>query len=61
MLLEYSALRTFCQKDRTDFPTYLLRLAERKLLDREKRAGEKGNKDANFRVIKTIDTYGFNA
>ena len=61
MLREYAALATVCQKDRSDYPTYLLRLAERELLDREKRAAERRIKEANFPVIKTIDTYDFNA
>ena len=61
MLREYTAVATVCQKDRSDFPIYLLRLAERELLDREKRAAERRIKDANFPVIKTIDTYDFSA
>jgi len=61
MLREYAALATVCQKDRSDYPTYLLRLTERELLDREKRAAERRIKDANFPVIKTIDTYDFSA
>ena len=61
MLREYAALATVCQKDRSDYPTYLLRLAERELLGREKRAAERRIKDANFPVMKTIDTYNFSA
>jgi DNA replication protein DnaC len=61
MLREYAALAAVCRKDRSDFPVYLLRLAERELLDREKRAAERRIKDANFPVIKTIDTYEFSA
>jgi DNA replication protein DnaC len=36
MLREYASMAAVCQKDRTAFPTYLLRLVERELLDREK-------------------------
>ena len=61
MLREYASMATICQKDRTDFPTYLLRLVERELLDREKRAAERRVKDANFPVLKTIDTFDFKA
>jgi DNA replication protein DnaC len=61
MLREYASMAALCQKDRTDFPTYLLRLAERELLDREKRAAERRVKDANFPVLKTIDTFDFKA
>jgi len=61
MLRKYTAVAAVCQKDRSDFPIYLLRLAERELLDREKRAAERRIKDANFPVIKTIDTDDFRA
>jgi len=61
MLREYFQVAAICQKDRSDYATFLLRLAERELLDRDKRAAEKRIKDANFPVIKTIDTYDFKA
>ena len=61
MLREYASMAVVCQKDRSDFKTFLLRLAERELLDREKRAAERRIKDANFPVIKTIDTFDFQA
>jgi DNA replication protein DnaC len=61
MLREYAALASVCRQDRSDFPVYLLRLAEREILEREKRATEKRIKEANFPLIKTIDTYEFNA
>jgi DNA replication protein DnaC len=59
MLRDYASMAAICQKDRTDFPTYLLRLVERELLDREKRAAERRVKEANFPVLKTIDTFDF--
>jgi DNA replication protein DnaC len=59
ILREYAALAVVCREDRSDFPTYLLRLVERELLDREKRASEKRIKEAGFPVIKTIDTFDF--
>lgn len=61
ILREYASMATVCQKDGSDFITYLLRLAERELLDREKRAAERRVKEATFPVLKTIDTYDFNA
>jgi len=61
MLREYVGVAAVCRKDRSDFPVYLLRLAEREILDREKRATERRIKEANFPVIKTIDTYEFSA
>ncbi|MGA9109786.1 MAG: IS21-like element helper ATPase IstB [Smithella sp.] len=59
MLREYASLAVVCREDRSDFPTYLLRLVERELLDREKRASERRIKDAAFPVVKTIDTFDF--
>ena len=61
MLREYAQVAAICQKDRSNYATFLLRLAERELLDRDKRAAERRIKDANFPVIKTIDTYDFKA
>jgi DNA replication protein DnaC len=61
MLREYAGVAAVCRKDRSDFPVYLLRLAEREILDREKRATERRIKEANFPVLKTIDTYEFSA
>jgi len=50
-----------CRKDGSDYQTYLMRLAERELLDREKRAAERRVREADFPVIKTMDTYDFKA
>lgn len=59
ILREYPAMAVVCRNDKSDFQTYLMRLAERELLDREKRAAERRVKEAGFPVIKTIDTYDF--
>jgi DNA replication protein DnaC len=61
MLREYAPLAMVCREDRSDFPTYLLRLTERELLDPEKRAAERWVKEASFPVVKTIDTFDFRA
>ena len=61
MLREYASMAAVCQKDQSDFATYLLRLVERELLDRENRAAERRVKDASFPVLKTIDTFDFKA
>ena len=61
MLREYAAMAEVCSQDRSDFATYLLRLVEREILDREKRAAERRIKAAKFPVIKTIDTFDFKA
>lgn len=61
MLREYAALAGACGKERLDYATFLLRLAERELLDREQRAAERRLKAACFPVVKTIDTFDFQA
>ena len=60
MLREYAAIAAQCTQDRGDYPTYLLRLAERELLDRECRAAERRVKSAGFPVVKTLDSFDFN-
>ena len=50
-----------CRDDRSDYPTYLLRLTERELLDRERKSAERRVKEARFPVTKTIDTFDFKA
>ena len=59
MLREYASMATVCRDDRSDYPTYLLRLAERELLDRERRAAERRVKEARFPVVKNLDTFDF--
>ena len=61
MLREYASLAATCSKERVDYPTYLLRLVERELIDRERRAAERRVKSARFPVIKTLDTFDFKA
>ena len=43
------------------YPTYLERLAERELIDRERRAAERRIRGARFPVTKTLDTFDFTA
>jgi DNA replication protein DnaC len=59
MLREYAAVAAHCSNERCDYPTYLLRLSERELIDRERRAAERRIKAARFPVIKTLDTFDF--
>jgi len=58
---EYAKMATVCRDERIDYQTYLLRLAERELADREQRAAERRVKAAKFPVIKTLDTFDFKA
>jgi len=60
-LREYASMAIVCRNDGSDYQTYLMRLAERELLDREKRAAERRVREADFPVIKTMDTYDFKA
>jgi DNA replication protein DnaC len=61
MLREHAKLAAVCQQDRADYQTYLLRLAEVEIADRERRAAERRVKAARFPVIKTLDTFDFSA
>jgi DNA replication protein DnaC len=58
---EYARLAAVCRQDRSDYATYLLRLAEREVIDREHRAAERRVKAAGFPVLKTLDTFDFAA
>jgi DNA replication protein DnaC len=59
ILREHAKLAEVCRADRTDYQTYLLRLCERELTDREQRAAERRVKAAKFPVLKTLDTFDF--
>jgi DNA replication protein DnaC len=61
VLREYASIAASCTHERADYPTYLLRLTERELLDREKRAAERRLKAARFPITKTVDTFAFDA
>jgi len=50
-----------CRQERCDYPPDLLRLAERELLDRERRATERRITEASFPVLNTIETFDFAA
>jgi DNA replication protein DnaC len=61
VLREYAPVAASCSKENCDYVTYLWRLVEREALDREKRAAERRVKNAHFPIIKTLDTFDFNA
>jgi DNA replication protein DnaC len=61
VLREYARLAAVCTQDRSDYATYLLRLAEREVIEREHRAAERRVKAAGFPVLKTLDTFDFAA
>ena len=60
-LRDYQAVAAVCAQERGDYPAFLLRLAERELLDRERRAAERRIRDARFPVIKTMESFDFAA
>lgn len=61
MVREYASLAAVCRNDRSDYSTYLLRLTERELIDRERKAAERRVKEARFPIVKTLDTFDFRA
>ena len=61
MLRDYAKTARVCRDEQADYQTYLLRLCERELLDREQRAAARRIKAAKFPVVKTIDTFDFAA
>ncbi len=60
-LREYKSLAQLCSKERSSFPKYLLRLAERELIEREQRAADRRIREAKFLVLKTLDSFDFSA
>ena len=61
MLREYEKLAVVCRSDQADYQTFLLRLAEQEIADRERRAAERRVKAARLPVVKTLDTFDFAA
>jgi DNA replication protein DnaC len=59
VLRDYASLAAVCSQERSSFPQYLLRLVERELIDRERRATERRIKEAAFPVNKTIESFDF--
>jgi DNA replication protein DnaC len=56
-LREYAKVAAECAKDRADHPKFLLRQAELKLLDRERRLVERRIRAAHFPAVKSLDTF----
>lgn len=61
ILREHVPVAASCAEDKVDYATYLLRLTERELLDRERRAADQRLKLAKLPVVKTIDSFDFKA
>jgi DNA replication protein DnaC len=58
---DYASVAAVSAQERCDYPVFLLRLAERELIERERKAAERRIKDARFPVIKTIESFNFAA
>lgn len=61
LLRDYASVAAVCGQERSSYPHYLLRLVERELIDRERRATERRIKEAQFPVIKTVESFDFQA
>lgn len=59
MLREYDKLARNCAQEKATFPSYLLRLSELELLDRDRRATERRIRQARFPVVKSLDSFDF--
>jgi len=61
ILREHRKMAAVCQAEGADYATYLLRLIEQEIHDREQRAAERRLKSASFPVVKTLDRFRFDA
>ena len=61
MLREYVKLAEQCAKEGVDFQRFLLRLVEAEMLDRDRRATERRIKAARFTVVKSLETFEYQA
>jgi len=60
-LREHPKTAAQCAQDRADYATFLLRLAELELLERERKATERRIKAARFPASKSLDEFDFAA
>jgi DNA replication protein DnaC len=60
-LREHDKLARQCAAEGVDHTTYLLRLAELELLDRERRMVERRIRQARFPAVKSLDSFDFAA
>ena len=60
-LREYDKLAQQCAAEGVDHPSYLLRLAELELIERERRTVERRIKEARFPTVKSLDSFDFTA
>ena len=58
-LREYDKVARDCAREAIDHPSYLLRLAELELIERERRMVERRIRQARFPAVKSLDTFDF--
>ena len=58
---EYQEIAARCAKENGDYASFLLRLVEREVIERQNRAMQRRIKAAKFPIIKTIDNFNFKA
>jgi len=58
-LREYDKVAHDCAREGIDHPSYLLRLAELELIERERRMVERRIRQASFPAVKSLDTFDF--
>jgi DNA replication protein DnaC len=61
MLRDYASVAAVCGRESASFETFLLRLCERELVERQQRATERRIKAAKFPTLKTIESFDFSA
>jgi len=61
MLRDYASVAAVCGRENGSFETFLLRLCERELVERQQRATERRIKAAKFPTLKTIESFDFSA
>jgi DNA replication protein DnaC len=61
MLREYHSVAGACARESQDHIGFLLRLTERELIEREQRAAQRRIKAAKFPIVKSLDTFQFEA
>src|ERR1700675_876657 len=57
----YDKIAQQCGAEGVHHPRYLLRLAERELIERERRTVERRIKEARFPAVKSLDSFDFTA
>ena len=61
ILRDYEKIARQCAEENVDFVTFLLRLVERELLEREGRMIERRIREAKFPAVKSLESFDFDA